>query len=118
MDNILKKIAFLLSLLILSACASFDKVNMIKKDNIKIELEQPKMTAPEPLILKKVFNPEAFIFENEVVYCLDEKGLKAQIYNTKETKRYLKEMLLYIESLESEEKKKEKKVEKPEEEKK
>ena len=98
----MKRILLISIIMLVSACSSFnyEPVKLIEKEEVKVEINKPKFFAPEPLVLKKIITPKAFVIDGTVMYCLNEQHTKAQAYNTKEYKRYLKEMLLFIESLE------------------
>lgn len=90
----------LILLCFISSCATVEPIDKLEFNNVEVKVEKPSMPLPDPLILKKTIDPKAFIYDGEVMYCSDQVGLKNQIYNTKEYKRYLQEMLIYLESTE------------------
>lgn len=89
--------------IILVGCASFtEPVETLEIKENKIVIERPKPRLPDPLFLKKELTLDLFTENNNdgsVMYCVDQKYLKNQFHNTEEYKRYLSEILLYLQAL-------------------
>lgn len=94
------KILILISIIMLFGCSSTEIVKEVEKEVVTVEFDKPKLQAPDPLTLRKIIEPKSFEINGVTMYCVDQVSLKNQINNTQEYKRYLKEMLLYVESLE------------------